>query len=60
MRYVGTIRAGVSLKTATFTPKDTDKSGKPKSIIVELDAPDHLEHTRYGQDRNFRRGEQRF
>lgn len=45
MRYVGTIQAGVSLKTATFTPKGTDKSGKPKSIVVELDAPKIISNT---------------
>ncbi len=39
LRYVGTIQAGVDLKTAKIVRKDVDKSGKPKSVVVELDAP---------------------
>ena len=39
MRYVGTIQAGVNLKTAKFTSQNKDKkSGLLKSVVVELDA----------------------
>ena len=46
MRYVGTIQAGVNLKTAKFTSQNKDKkSGLPKSVVVELDAPKIISHT---------------
>lgn len=45
LRYVGTIQAGVDLKTAKIVRKDVDKSGKPKSVVVELDAPKIISNT---------------
>ncbi|MGO5211148.1 DUF4230 domain-containing protein [Olsenella umbonata] len=45
LRYVGTIQAGVDLKTATIVRKDVDKSGKPQSVVVELDAPKIISNT---------------
>ena len=45
MRYVGTIQAGVDLKTAKIVRKDADKNGKPKSVVVELDAPKIISNT---------------
>ena len=46
MRYVGTIQAGVNLKTAKFTSQNKDKkSGMPKSVVVELDAPKIISNT---------------
>ena len=45
LRYVGTIQAGVDLRTAKIVRKDVDKSGKPKSVVVELDAPKIISNT---------------
>ena len=45
LRYVGTIQAGVDLKTAKIVRKDVDKSGKPQSIVIELDAPKIISNT---------------
>jgi hypothetical protein len=46
MRYVGTIQAGVNLKTAKFTSQNKDKkTGMPKSVVVELDAPKIISNT---------------
>lgn len=45
LRYVGTLQAGVDLKTAKIVRKDVDKSGKPKSVVVELDAPKIISNT---------------
>lgn len=46
MRYVGTIQAGVNLKTAKFTSQNKDKkSGMPKSVVVELDTPKIISNT---------------
>ena len=45
MRYAGTIQAGVDLKTAKIVRKDVDKGGKPKSVVIELDAPRIISNT---------------
>lgn len=45
LRYVGTIQAGVDLKTAKIVRKDVDKSGRPQSVVVELDAPKIISNT---------------
>ena len=45
LRYVGTIQAGVDLKTAKIVRKDVDKGGKPKSVVIELDAPRIISNT---------------
>lgn len=45
LRYVGTIQAGVDLKTAKIVRKDVDGSGRPQSVVVELDAPKIISNT---------------